>query len=548
MKLDTFFEKFDQFADAPDSVLKMREIILMLAVQGRLVPHDAQGVTAAQELDHLGLGIFDFDPRFDIPANWVWAPLEPLLSLMKNGFNGKPNKLGGHYKVTRIETIARGTIDLSRVGFADDLPVEVVEKHLIRNGDILFSHINSEPHLGKTAICTFDDLKLIHGVNLLLLRTKPQIAPQFLNIALKELRVAGYFVSIAQRAINQSSINQKNLGKILIPVPPLAEQKRIVAKVDELMALCDRLESQQRERETKANQLARASLARFAEAPTPANLQYLFHKSYDIAPADIRKSILTLAVQGKLVEPNSIEESVDNVLEQMQKRRKQLIDAKKIRKIRDFPPVAEDETPFSVPAGWRWTRWGQICDWITYGFTRPMAHVDKGPPIITAKNVQDGFMIFGNAHHADATEFADLNPKDLPRKGDILITKDGTIGRAAIVDTDEPFCINQSVAVLWLETCLLYRPFMLMVIRSPFAQGPIWDAAEGMAIKHLSITDFGNMILPLPPLAEQRRIVEKVEQLMALVDALELQLAASRTAGAALLEAMLAQLTNATAM
>ncbi len=84
-----------------------------------------------------------------------------------------------------------------------------------------------------------------------------------------------------------------------IPLPPLAEQKRIVAKVDELMALCDRLEAQQQERDEQASALARASLARFAEAPTPANLNLLFHKSYSISPADLRKAILTLAVQRK---------------------------------------------------------------------------------------------------------------------------------------------------------------------------------------------------------------------------------------------------------
>jgi hypothetical protein len=90
------------------------------------------------------------------------------------------------------------------------------------------------------------------------------------------------------------------IEQFAIPLPPLAEQKRIVAKVDELMALCDRLEAQQQEREEQASQLARASLARFADAPTPANLEYLFHSSFIIPPSSLRKSILTLAVQGKL--------------------------------------------------------------------------------------------------------------------------------------------------------------------------------------------------------------------------------------------------------
>ena len=113
---------------------------------------------------------------------------------------------------------------------------------------------------------------------------------------------------------------------LAIPLPPLAEQKRIVAKVDELMALCDRLEAQQQERETRHAALARASLARFADAPTPANLKFLFHKSYTIAPADLRKSILTLAVQGKLVPQDPNDEPAEQLLSR--RRRKTLLDAK----------------------------------------------------------------------------------------------------------------------------------------------------------------------------------------------------------------------------
>ena len=132
------------------------------------------------------------------------------------------------------------------------------------------------------------------------------------------------------------------------------------------MALCDRLEAQQQERETRHAALARASLARFADAPTPANLHFLFHPSYTIPPADLRKSILTLAVQGKLVHPRPHEEPVDDSLAEMQNRRQQLIGVQEGSANRVIClPSPEDELPFSVPAAWRWTRWGQICDWIT---------------------------------------------------------------------------------------------------------------------------------------------------------------------------------------
>jgi type I restriction enzyme S subunit len=112
-------------------------------------------------------------------------------------------------------------------------------------------------------------------------------------------------------------LSRKEAYALPIALPPLAEQKRIVAKVDELMALCDRLEAQQLEREAQAGQLARASLTRFADAPTPANINLLFHSSFPISPSDLRKSILTLAVQGKLVpfDTNGEEQAVGDHIE-----------------------------------------------------------------------------------------------------------------------------------------------------------------------------------------------------------------------------------------
>ena len=530
MKLETFFEKFDELADTPDGVTKLRQLVLELAVQGRLVAQDSRDESVAEELAELDLGILELDPRFAIPANWVWAPLEPLLLMMKNGFNGKPNKLGGHYKVTRIETISRGTIDMSRVGFADELPPEVVEKHLIQNGDILFSHINSEPHLGKTAICTFDDPTLIHGVNLLLLRTKPQIDPQFLNTAFKELRFSGYFVSIAQRAINQSSINQKNLGKTLIPLPPLAEQKRIVAKVDELMALCDRLEAQQQERETRHAALARASLARFADAPTPANLPFLFHPSYAIPPADLRKSILTLAVQGKLVPQDPNDEPAERGLGDCG------VDLKRWA-------VAKEEERQDVPSSWTWIRFagvgeqrlGKMLD----------AQKNKGESKSYLRNTNVQWMRF-ELDDVKEMRVEEREEEELRLKhGDLLICEGGEPGRCAIWRDDVPEMYFQK-ALHRVRPCdAILSEFLALNLQIDCRNEVLAGYFTGATIKHLTGRSLSAYPIPIPPLAEQRRIVAKVEQLMALVDALDTQLAASRATAANLLSALVAELTAA---
>jgi len=537
MNLERFFEKFDELADTPDGVTTLRQLVLELAVQGRLVPQDSRDASAADELAELDIGILELDPRFDIPAKWVWAPLELLLLMMKNGFSGKPNKLGGHYKVTRIETIARGTIDMSRVGFADELPPEVVEKHLIQNGDILFSHINSEPHLGKTAICEFDDPTLIHGVNLLLLRTKPQIHPQFLNTAFKELRVSGYFVSIAQRAINQSSINQKNLGKTLIPIPPFAEQKRIVAKVDDLMTLCDRLEAQQQERETRHAALDRASLARFADAPTPANLPFLFHPSYAIPPADLRKSILDLAVYGKLAAPSPDDDEIPSI-EEFREAAAALANSLGLRSPKES--LDEAAPPFDIPEHWRWMVLADLGAAQTGTTPSKNDHeaFNGDIPFIKPADILSHGVNYSNE---SLTRYGVESGSRLAPAGSLLMVCIGTIGKCTLIERECAFNqqINSLSPVQWVDS-----QYLLLAVRAPFFQDAAWKKSSSTTIAILNKGKWLSISVPIPPLAEQRRIVAKVEQLMSLVDALETQLAASRFTSANLLSALVAELTT----
>ena len=543
MKLETFFEKFDKLADTLDGVTKLRQLVLELGVQGRLFAQDSRHESAAEELAEIDLGILELNPRFAIPANWLWAPLEPLLLMMKNGFNGKPNKLGGHYKVTRIETIARGTIDMSRVGFADELPPDVVEKHLIQNGDILFSHINSEPHLGKTAICTFDDPTLIHGVNLLLLRTKPQIDPQFLNTAFKELRVSGYFVSIAQRAINQSSINQKNLGKTLIPIPPLAEQKRIVAKVDELMALCDRLETQQQERETRHAALARASLSHFALNPQPSTLNFLFHPSYAIPPADLRKSILTLAVQGKLVHQDPNAEPAEELFERIQAEREEQEAKGACKSSRPLEPIEETEEPFKLPAEWKWARLRSLVFNLGDGLHGTPEYSDGTDCyFINGNNLVDGQIVIKPHTKTVSLDEAKKHRKPMTLST-VLVSINGTLGSVAFYN-NENVILGKSACYFNLAT-LVDKHFARRVIESPYFVRYASENATGTTIRNLGLKAMNYFPFPLPPLAEQRRIVAKVDQLMALVDTLETQLVDSREKGQKLLEAVVGELTLA---
>ena len=193
------------------------------------------------------------------------------------------------------------------------------KKASIRRGDVLFNNTNSQKLVGKT--CLVDrDYDFGFSNHITRIRLKDEIDPGFVVFYFTLLRTTGYFAQICNRWINQAGINTKVLKAQSISLPPLVEQKRIVAKVDELMALCDRLESQQKERDAQHTQLTRASLVRFADAPTSSNLNLLFDASCAVSPDDLRASLLTVAIQGKLVAQDSNDDPAAGLLAEIQER------------------------------------------------------------------------------------------------------------------------------------------------------------------------------------------------------------------------------------
>ena len=359
------------------------------------------------------------------------------------------------------------------------------------------------------------------------------------------------YVESVQTGIAYPAINDGQFYSGLLALPPLAEQHRIIAKVDELMALCDQLEQQhsnaQEAHETLVSQLLTTLTQSQNAAEFNANWQRIY-AHFDVlftteASIDVLKqTLLQLAVMGKLVPQDPNDEPASELLERIQAEKAKLIAEGKVKKDKSLPEVSEEEINLNQkPYGWSFARWGQISNWITYGFTRPMPHENIGIPIITGKNVNNGKIIFETADHTTTEAFNELNAKDRPLVGDILITKDGSIGRTAIVETDKLFCINQSVAVIWLRRSDINRSFLKLVLDCPQSQSTFESKAEGVAIKHISVVDLGMMVLPIPPLGEQHRIVAKVDALMALCDQLKTRIQQANQQQQAIADALVAQ-------
>ena len=486
MTLETFFEKFNQFADAPDAVARMRKLILQLAVQGRL---KSQG-------DEFGFP----QVRLDSLGSWAQGCGFPVA---EQGHADRPILFS---KVSDMNLPGNEREILKTNHTIDEATAKRLRIKVHPPGTVIF------PKIGG-AIATNKRRVLVRPTaidnNCSGIIPNKSCSTHWLFLVLSAIDFAEY-----QSGTSVPAVNQGALGEIEVSLPPLAEQKSIVAKVDELMALCDRLEAQQQERETRHAALARASLARFADAPTPANLPFLFHPSYAIRPADLRKSILTLAVQGKLVPQDPDDEPAEK--------------------------DSECKSPFDIPSDWRWKPLGRL----------GLCRTGKTPPTGDPTNYGLGFPFIGPGQITLTGRFIasekSITPQGLEnsteaKAGDILmVCIGGSIGKAAICR--EPIGFNQQINAVRLQQDL--PEFVYLAVTADYFQDQVLANASGSATPIINKGKWEQIPIPLPPLAEQRRIVAKVEQLMALVDALETQLAASRTTAANLLSALVAELTG----
>jgi type I restriction enzyme, S subunit len=520
MKLETFFEKFDQFADAPDAVAKMRELVLLWAVQGKLVVSkgdSASGLLAAitaRNEDHAAdCGAKNPESEksknktpdpLPCPLNWMTVPLHRLTDWRYPISYGvlKPGEFDPNgVPLVKSQNVLNGSVG-GNIDFkiTPQLDEEYKRTHL-KGGEILLNVVGS---LGRCAVVP----QSLGGANVsravAVITLDRGLSAEYIELQLRALLsvrvLADLRTGSAQPVLNLSIVRQ-----LPINLPPVAEQKRIVAKVDELMALCDLLQAQQQERETRHAALTRASLSRFADAPTPANLNFIFHKSYAIPPADLRKSILTLAVQGKLVsfEVESDAQTVGDHIE--------------------FQNGYAFKSQWFKPNGMRLCRNVNVSHGV----------IDWRESVFVDNDVAKQFDRFALS------------------EGDIVLSLDRpliTTGLkvARIRKSDLPCLLLQRVAKPVPKHDQLDMSYFLLWLNSSEFVDSI-DPGRSNGVPHISTKQVQLLPFVLPPLAEQRRIVAKVGQLMALVDALETQLAASRATAASLLSALVDELTAVSA-
>lgn len=512
MKLETFFGKFELFADTPDAVAKLRELILELAVTGKLAVQNTADEHASDLLKSLRaqrvklelakkikvrkpVAVEPDEEPFSAPSSWVWTRLSDV-----------GHELGQKIPDEQFTYIDVGGIDSDKGQIServerlnpDDAPSRA--RKLVAKGTVIYSTVR--PYLRNIAIVDRDFVPMpIASTAFGVLHPFDGMDGRYLFFWLRSAPFTDY-VQAAMKGMAYPAINDEKFYGGPIALPPLAEQKRIVAKVDELMALCDRLEAQQQERETRYAALSRAALARFAEASTPANLELLFHKSYAIPPADLRKSILTLAVSGKLVPFDAG------------------MNGKTVGDHIDFQNGYAFKSEWFKPSGVR------LCRNTNVGH----GMLDWREPAFVDKKVAKEFERFA------------LKEDDIVLSLDRPLIATG-LKVARVHRADLPCLLLQRVAKPIPKHGQLDLSYFLLWLNSPQFMDTI-DPGRSNGVPHISTRQVQRLPFTLPPLSVQRRIVAKVDELMALVDKLEAQLASARITATNLLAAAVAELTT----
>ncbi|MBK8221788.1 MAG: restriction endonuclease subunit S [Candidatus Obscuribacter sp.] len=535
-------EHLPVIASAPSGVKKLRELILQLAVMGKLVPQDPNDEPAHSLLKRIlekkrsGTSSVS-DPMiaknnrgvraaFEPPGSWVWTNLDEVAIVNPRNVV-QDDVVASFVPMNLIGTTFSGQHEQQQRVWKE---IKQGFTHFA-DGDIGIAKITPCFENGKS--CVFRNLTNGIGAG----TTELHIV-RTLDGTIDPRYVLAYFQSPAFLELGESKMTgtagQKRLPKDFVrynpfPLPPLAEQHRIVAKVDELMALCDKLEAQQNDSEAAHSLLVKTLLDTLTQtqdaddfAASWVRIKENFHtlftteESVDI----LKQTLLQLAVMGKLVPQDPNDEPASELLKRIQ-----LEGANKESGARQ--PALRNPVPHQIPGSWTWAKLGQVARKITDGTHHTPVYVPAGVPFLSVKDVSSGFLDFSNTRFISREQHEILSKRCNPKMNDILLTKVGTTGIAVSVDTECEFSIFVSIALIKMPEPVDTR-YMTMMLNSPAVREQSTAGTEGVGNKNLVLRKISDFWIPLPPLAEQHRIVAKVDELMALCDELKWDIQASR--------------------
>ena len=483
---------------------QLKASILQYAIQGKLVEQRVEEGTGEELYQQIQAEkqrliqekkikkekplaeISEDEVPFDIPESWKWVKVGNVGSWSSGA---TPSRTNPAYYGGIIPWLKTGDLNdgfIKKIPeFITDLALEKTSVRLNPVGSVLMAMYGAT--IGKLGI-----LDISATTNQACCACIPYegIHNKYLFYYLMSMR--RYYIGMAEGGA-QPNISKEKIVNSLIPLPPLAEQKRIVAKIEELLPLIGRYA------------VAYEKLEQF-------NAKF---------PEDMKKSILQYAIQGKLVEQRPEEGTGEELYQQIQAEKQHLIAEKKIKKEKPLPEIAENEIPFDIPESWKWVRLNNIAESIVDCPHSTPKYLDMETEYCTIDtNCIDGKGDITKWRYVDADTYTARIARLTPQKDDIVYTREGSICRAAILPEGPKVCLGQRVMLIRSANGV-FPQFIRRLLMSPMVIRKLTEQQKGIGAKHVNVSDVCNLILPLPPLAEQERIVAKLEEILPLCERLK---------------------------
>jgi type I restriction enzyme S subunit len=577
MNPERLLQHFERISEAPDAIPRLRRFILDLAVRGKLVEQDLHDEPASELLRRIQAAKArlvkegrirapkppeDGEPLgepYEIPKSWKWVRLGETINAHLGG--GTPSKSNAAYWDGGIYWAS--VKDVGKSKFLDETIDKISEAGLANSSSNLIPPGNlivvTRMGLGKVSI---NRVPVAINQDLRALFLSSFSAIDYYYIFFKTHGFEGTGLTV-------KGVKVEELLYIAFPLPPLAEQHRIVAKVDKLMALCDQLEAANTERERSRDRLVVASLHRLnspddtAETNAPDlparqadafrdHARFVFNHLPRLTARpehikQLRQTILNLAVRGQLVPQDPNDEPAEELLKRIQAEKVRLVKEGKISREKPLIPAGDDDLAFGLKPGWQATRIGEILVELQtgpFGSSLHQSDYQKGGiPVINPASIKNERLVPIDGMAVGPVTLERLATFKL-RAGDIVMGRRGEMGRCAVVTEHEAgwLCGTGSLRIR-LPECVFPR-FFVTLIGSPFVREYLGGSAVGATMQNLNQSILLNLVIGLPPLAEQHRIVARVDELMALCDQLEAQLTTTEADSRRLLAAVLHEALN----
>ncbi|TAT97834.1 hypothetical protein ELI49_29185 (plasmid) [Rhizobium ruizarguesonis] len=551
MHTEIFLKQFAPLASGPGGVQKLRELVLNLAILGKLSNRMQSDGHAVELLEKAAESINQVlvsreirsskffgrppivEPVKSIPPTWIWTTLGNLGVISpRNG--AEDQTLAGFVPMAAIAASLRTAHSFEERPWSD---IKSGYTH-IADGDVVLAKITPCFENGKSAVIE----KLPNGIGaatteLHVFRQYAEIVePRYLLAFLKSASFIEGGVPLMTGTAGQKRIPTDYFALCPFPLPPLAEQKRLVAKIDELMALCDELEA----RQEKATGLKRATvisvLHDLSEAKMPnetadrwARIGSHFDELFDDLETikQLRKGILHLAAYGCLTEQRPEDGLASDLLAQIKISRTMLLDAGEPTKNEAIAQKRKQEDQKipnglrRLPVGWSWATLMQCSRWVVDCRNKTAPYSVSGAPLLRTNNIRDGKLNLDDIKFVNSATYERWTDRYRPGANDLVITREAPMGEVCLLDAHNAYCLGQRLMLASLIENTIEPKFLLYSLQDPELMERVQDKPVGSTVKHLRVGGIETLLIPVAPLEEQRRIVAKVDELMALCDRLE---------------------------